>query len=316
MLGHPIPSCARCGRRGGFTLIELLVIIAILAVLIALTAGATIRMISVQQQTNTQQAVDKIQSIMDVAIKTNVDKWKTETIDGTLQEWILTNLTGNDANCVERSRVIYVKLKLRQYYPQTFAEATNPAPLPPLQSYVNYLSPYGITSATTTPYQYQSGACITMALQVGASGFNIDDLGRGGSMATIPVDPAGGPSLPMLIDAWGTPICFSRFPTGCRAVNPQGAKTANQDPLDPKGTLMNGSWPATNRTAYSTLVLQDLAPANQSYYLWPVLGSAGRDRQFGINASTMYNFSPSNAGQESDNIYSKPAGAGQAGAGQ
>ena len=52
-----------------------------------------------------------------------------------------------------RARVMYVKFRLKQEFPTTFAEALNPYPLPPKPTYVAYLNKLGITgsSAATGP---------------------------------------------------------------------------------------------------------------------------------------------------------------------
>jgi type II secretory pathway pseudopilin PulG len=284
--------------RPAFTLIELIVMVAILATLAALAAGAVLRFITVQQQNNTRTALNKIQPIIVNRVSAIKDQGLKEAIPTNTMGIITASMSGNDPNYQARARTIYLKLKVRQMFPETFDEVFNPqVPGMGMQSYVNYLAQYGITAANSAgngtgtaagQYQYQSAVCLAMALQVGVGGggVNMDDIGKGGQLATLPVDPApGSPSAPMLIDAWGTPICYCRYPAGPNRVrNPQGPLTGTNDPLDPIGTLNNGVWGSSQAAStYQAVVLQRLTGQNNtSFNLWPVVVSAGPDKKFGL----------------------------------
>ena len=50
-------------------------------------------------------------------------------------------MAGNDPN---RARVIWVKLRLKQTFPDTFNEALNPVPMPPLPYYQSVLGAAGL----------------------------------------------------------------------------------------------------------------------------------------------------------------------------
>jgi type II secretory pathway pseudopilin PulG len=290
--------------RGAFTMVELMVVITIIIALMALAASAIFKYLATQQASNTQSTLDRVQSQLAKAWSNAVRQANSETIDPAIFSWIQTNLAGSDANATARVRVIYVKLKMRQQFPMNFAEALNvsytnpelagwglpttvsPSPLPALPGYVNYLNSLGITaaavSAQSSPQPYESSACLLMALQRGVSGAgsNASDLTAGGAAGNY-ITPNNG-SLPYLTDAWGRPIYFSRFPTGCPVLNPNGAQKGANDPGDPQGTLNSPAWqlvPASQKL-FSMLALQQLAPGSSppvSYKQAPMVASGGTD---------------------------------------
>lgn len=279
-------------RRGAFTLIELLVVIAIIAALMALSAAAVIKFMGSQQIANTQTTLDKTQAkLTSVWGKVKDDANKSamsELVPGgggiTVKQWIQTNLAGTDVNATNRIRVIYVKLKLRQVFPMNFNEAVNPYPLPPLPAYTAYLGQLGI--AGTLRANYESSACLLMALQRGVSGAGIDstDLTSGGATGSTP-SPNGG-NIIYLTDAWGSPIYFTRVPSGNLLLNPNGPMPGANDPGDPQGYLQMAAWGTTYGPAFSALTLQQLAPGNKSFKLAPMVGSGGMDKTFSANQIT------------------------------
>jgi prepilin-type N-terminal cleavage/methylation domain-containing protein len=294
--------CNRSGRveRGAFTLVELMVVITIMAALAALTASASLKFITVQQTSNTQSTLDRVQSQLAKAWSKVKDDARqapmTEATngpgilalglpynpmtDGTVKDWILKHLSTPDANTSARTRVIYTKLKLMQAFPMSFKEAFNPAPLPPLPAYVTYLNSMGITIATP-PTPYESSACLLMALQRGVSGAGIDpsQLTTGGAAGSFG-------SLPYLTDAWGRPIFFTRAPAGNLYLNPSTpTSVANpypllpwsvqtgipvtcysqpgaNDPGDPQGLLNTGTWGATYGLNFYIVTAQVIAGPN------------------------------------------------------
>src|SRR5207244_2178853 len=88
----------------------------------------------------------------------------------------------------------------------------------------------------------QSSACLLMAISMnrgGAAFLNPDTLGSS-------VTDSDGDGVKEIVDGWGTPLFFFRFPTpsnwptGNLLQNPNTSATATYlDPLDPFGTLAN-----------------------------------------------------------------------------
>lgn len=290
---------SRIARRGGFTLIELMIVITIIVALMALMASAVLKFIQVQQESNTQSTLDRTQSQLGRAWSKVKDAAYKEPIPPTVALWLqsspspATSLAGSDANATGRMRVLYVKLKMRQAFPMNFNEVFNigvPAgyPLLPLPAYATYLAKLGIGGSTAATAPYESSACLLMALQRGVSGAGIDpsQLMSGGAAGSYPA-PLG--NLPYLNDAWGRPIFFTRAPAGSLALNtnpwPSGGQPGANDPGDPQGYLQTPGWasipgsnpptPTPQGALFVALTQQQLAGANSSYKLAPMVASAG-----------------------------------------
>jgi len=283
-------KCSRTTGRGAFTLIELLVVITIIAALAALAASAVLKFIEVQQSNNTQSTLDRAQGELAKAwskVKDDANKASmTELVPGgngqTVKQWIQQNLAGADANATGRTRVLYIKFRLRQAFPMNFNEALNPYPLPPLQGYVSYLSNFNIPGSSGA--SYESSACLLMALSRGVSGavVSAEELTKGGATG---VGPGG---IPYLTDAWGRPIFFTRVPAGSSLLNtnpypgnnnpppfPGGGQQGANDPGDPQGYLQLPNWGTTYGAKFSGLTLQVLASSNCSFKLAPMVASGG-----------------------------------------
>jgi prepilin-type N-terminal cleavage/methylation domain-containing protein len=297
--------------RSGFTLLELLVVLAIIATLVALSAAAIMRFTGVQQISNTRDQLVKLGSIVRDRWKIETNIFRTEPMDTTVKTYMDTTFgtTGNEG----LRRVIWIKLRLRQTFPMTFAEALTPpsglaagTALDPLPVYKNYLmTTYGVTSSTTAPFE--SAACLLMALQRGSSGagFQPDDLGRGSTLNLT----AGSVTIPALVDAWGSPLQFYRWPTGDPILNPGGAQAgAGNDPTDPTGLLESPTWLSANGAAFATVFgytppSATAGGAAQSYRLEPLIVSWGPDGLLGLDTVTATpTVSASGTNDSADNI--------------
>jgi prepilin-type N-terminal cleavage/methylation domain-containing protein len=289
-------------RRSAFTLVELLVVIAILALLTALTVGAVMRVAGTAQSKASKTAVSLVSDVLQKQWKGLVDRAKDEPIPTAIHDKIKTNLAGSDVEAEKRVRVIYIKLKLKQTFPQTFSEILSPGPydLTPLNEYKQQLADWGVNAAPATPAAYESAACLLMALRLGkgdTTGVNQDQLNK---------YAARFGQVEALVDGWGTPLAYCRWPVNCAQLNPNGATTGNNDKEDPSGLLTANNWLTTayrtNFQTYLHTVANRANNAPMTYTLKPIIVSAGPDRTLGLDINNT--LKTSNATAEADNIYS------------
>jgi hypothetical protein len=284
----------------------------IIAILISLSAAAVIRFISVQQVNNTQTTVNKLYSRVNTSYKAYRNKFFAEQIPDPIHSYILANLANPaDPNAEKRARVIYVKMKYKQMFPINFNEALNPTPLPPVPTYQAYLAKLGVTGSTGAAYE--SSACLLMALTQaqGGGGVNAEDLAGGHSVASFGLP--SGQNISAFVDAWGTPLTFSRWPTNCTLLNPNGLPQGGfNDPGDPDGYLANfvNGWLTSSFAANYRAQLHNLptTPVGGglplSYKLVPMIVSAGPDRIMGLDPTTLQDDGTHKA---DDDIYSTTA---------
>jgi prepilin-type N-terminal cleavage/methylation domain-containing protein len=259
--------------RSGFTLAEMLVVILIIGILVTLTAAAVSRFSSTGPALATQSNLDKIRASLDKQWLAVRDGAETELMssNGSFQGQAMNNI-GAAGFGDPRIRPEYVRLKIIQAFPTTFAEALyldpNLMPATPVQpnpvlawpAYQNYLAKYNIlytnpSTWITTPPQVQQAICLLMILQKGPknTGLSTDDLGGSSvlnqfSLATLPANS----TATALVDSWGRPILLTR-------------RYAETPPMIPKAGLMP--------------VWQDKTLA---------LLSAGRDGNYGLNDYTTF----------------------------
>jgi hypothetical protein len=286
---------------------ELLVVIAILAVLASLTASAVIPLINNQRVKNTNILLQKADHHLNTQWSEAV-KSANNTPSSSIPQNIIV-MAGGDS---ERARVIWVKLQLRQQFPQNYAEALAPyadagsgvslAPtdLPPLRYYVSKLQ-----GKTPTGSPAESAACLLLALERPRAGikFNADEaLGAGA------IQDTDGDGLPEIVDGWGNPVVLYRWGTGNAALDGVSRSTRadhlDRDNQDPHKSLMAATWNLAgnpNALRFEALchkISQPNGARPWSYYTQPTIVSAGKDGQFGLDRS----MTPQAGSQ--DNIYS------------
>ena len=127
-------------------------------------------------------------------------------------------------------------------FAEIFQPAQNPPSLPPLTTYVAALKKMGITGAALPPVPAledqpgavcESSVCLLLALQQSRSGlrFSPDSLATGAVATATQHYVAATPKVvqaKQLVDTWGKPLAFYRWPTKNEELNPGKAPTPGQ----------------------------------------------------------------------------------------
>jgi hypothetical protein len=201
-------------------------------------------------------------------------------------------LAGNDP---ERAKVIWIKVRLAEAFPVSYKEM-NPAdpntivntfivspakPKPHLAKYRAMIPGY-----PPLPGLGESSACLLMALNT---------LGTDGGVAVqdqlgYAITDTDGDGVKELIDGWGKPLAFFRFPWNNGALqnaNPAaGGSSRNAkfaDPADTGGTLMNNNWYSSGfRNTFEGYFHPVRNASGNANFVIPVIVSAGPDGKFGL----------------------------------
>ncbi len=295
-------------RRRGFTLVELLVVIAIISILVSLTAVTVFQLIGNQQGNNTKSELSRLETELQKEYRAAADKFQKEPIPppnpsdpnniGNVYYTVIAPpppavgmATVNGQVDQNVARVIWVKFRLKQTFPNNFYEALNPTPMPPLGLYQNQLSLLGYTAANTvSPQQWESSACLVMALGRAEDGAGVkpETLGLNSFIHSFPT-PSGG-TIPALVDGWGQPLAFCRWPCYSPVLNPNSQPLSGDknDPVDPSGLLVSTTWQSTGGYATFQTYCHPV-PAHaagteaMTYRLFPLIASEGPDKVLGLD---------------------------------
>jgi prepilin-type N-terminal cleavage/methylation domain-containing protein len=281
-------------RRSGFTLTELLIVIALGAVLSALTAAATMAVLGRQKITNTEWVLKTLHTAVDQHWRAVIEAAQTEPPSNAAIA--LAAVQGQSSTDDRRVRVIHIKLRLKQEFPMNFTEAfANP-------SYAADLAALGITAGNNPPRiganpgeATEASVCLYLALQKKRKGVSFDVSSLGANTTDgVYKDPRNGPIVvKQFVDGWGTAIRFFRWPTGnaeVDALNPAPSTDVRyqtfRDPLDRDGLLMNTAWWSGAQRGIFENTLHSVSNATgtapQSFFVLPVIASAGPNHQFEI----------------------------------
>jgi prepilin-type N-terminal cleavage/methylation domain-containing protein len=304
-------------RRDAFTLVELLIVISIIALLAALVAGATILYIGQQHENNTKDTIRKVYRELTSQWNQVISDARQDITAGKVPGDVVA-LAGNDT---ARANVIYIKLKLRQQFPMNYTEMLNPAfngiapqEFPTPTEYSNALAKYPLVTPSNPPTPAESGACLLIALTTRSRGgkfFSADHF------TSQEIGDTNGDGAPELIDGWGNPLMFYRWPTlndDMAGIDPD---KKGVDPGDPLGALQaNLSWNTPTSSLCQQFesmchLVRDPSNGNvpKSVYLTTVILSLGPDGKLGIPAVTAGQPDPmrlihGSDPAENDNIYS------------
>jgi hypothetical protein len=255
----------------------MLVVMFIIGLLMALSTAAILRYIDTQKRYNTQSLLKRLQARLDSQVRLVAQKAMKEPIGtgcvgtgsttGTAAVQAASNAIFHIANGnPDKARVIWVKLRLKQAFPNSFTEALNPdsgyfanitsgVSLPPLPTFKAYLNNAGISYSGSTltggipsPNGYvESSACLLLALQQGqgGGGINAEDIGQSFVQDYSYQVSSTNFTVRALVDGWGVPLAFCRSPWGNYAINPSGAPAGTGPPTASAVTTLSSALTAS-----------------------------------------------------------------------
>jgi len=210
----------QAAKRRGFTLIEMLVVIAIIAILASMIIAASMRVIGMQAQKNTNLEVQKLANAIYAQWSAIVEQASNEqtvtTMNGTMSfsQWASQQQPGGD---IRVARLLYINCRLAQQLPQNYQEAMQPPGNLCCDPF--YMLNLGSANMGDSPAM-QSSVCLWLALKNSRNGavFNQDIF----TPQEIVANPSNNQVF-CLVDAWRQPLVFQRMPyANYIQVNPQG----------------------------------------------------------------------------------------------
>ncbi len=217
-------------NRRGFTLIELMFVIAIISLMVALLVGASFRFVASAKETATSTTVTKAGGIISDRVQAFRDHDFHKEVDFMVSRWATAGKTPVLNNAV--AEIFIRKRQFKAMFPQCFAELDDAAK-------TKY---FGTTviPPTNTEYdrKFEPGimlyALLTKGQSYGQQTVGTDTFGG----AEVRNDSATG-NLPCIVDAWGEPLRFYRWPTRLIRCGEQSWKDYNNNgsTADNAGTI-------------------------------------------------------------------------------
>ncbi|MDB5387728.1 MAG: hypothetical protein JWM11_3374 [Planctomycetaceae bacterium] len=182
--------------RPGFTMVELLIVVAIIALLMSILGVAVMSMIGTAKVSATRATIVKVQGLL----QSRIDAVTRNKIDRPyVTSFAASNFNGNLA----RAEAVLNKMRFRASFPQTWSEVpvTLITSLPP-----------GSPMIPTSPAGPQESAEVLYFLLTKANILGYPPEGED-VFSTSEVKDTNNNGWPEIIDAWGQPLRFYRWPT-------------------------------------------------------------------------------------------------------
>ena len=321
--------------RAGFTLIELLVVIAILAVLSAIGVGTYFRVRGSSEVKANETTVAKLSTGLNQQWSAERDTAEKEFKDNTYGN-VITTLTNFAAGDRDRAKALWMHLRMKNTFPQTFLEAMTTTNFTPtgLPTYNTFL-PIRPTFSATDGLKYvtslnlpriepanaadvnepntQAAVLLHLMLtQRAGRGAAFSDEAAGSLTKTVRFKIKDATNVDQIYDfkvysdTFGTPLTYVRWATNPEIdAAPFVKPNQGKDPFDPlKRLSAGGGWtiqPATPVSSAAAGAGFGLAPLNVFNTNWlPTIVCAGANKNWdglNVNAGGLVNVPP-----DTDNI--------------
>jgi len=293
-------------RQAGFTLIELLVVIAILSILAALGSGTYFRIRAAQQVTSTESTLQQVSTGLDRIWSATRDQAEKEFNSGNLPGGnniqTLINYCGG-AGEKERARALWMYLRMKNEFPNTFSEAWTEIKLvdpintsitviklAPKKTFTSKLPPAASCGTTSQANANNQAAALLYLIltEKGTRGetFNTDTVSaRSGTLENV-----NGRRFTVFNDAWGSPLSFARFYWATELQEPPYSRSVttalpSKDPFDIYDKLGAARWTGTRADSARTVIgiQSPFRVQNGSSNNWiPTIISAGANREWDL----------------------------------
>jgi prepilin-type N-terminal cleavage/methylation domain-containing protein len=230
--------------RPGFTMVELLMVTLIVTILLSITVVGLQKATDSQKNRTSKEQVYKLQQSLDSEYNRVVDACRSDQTNKKIPQPVVDYCEGD----INRALAVWMAMKLRQQFPQSFAEAVTPFTAIPGYS----LSPhqaFTVVSGATSNGQAneESGALLYLILATktasggGAMASSADDLGQQRKVTF------GSVPLNTFVDAFGRSVGFNRWEASALVQQPPfvDLKNSNKDPLDPRNLVFG--WANTTK---------------------------------------------------------------------
>ena len=200
--------------RSGFTLMELLIVIMVIAILMALSLSAVFSFIVNAREAATATTISKVNGLLQDRIRSFRQYDFSDSALRLRDAWN-TNNNMDQVMTPELADVLLRKPRFKQAFPQSFTEADRTRLFPGV-AFTYAAGPpvaYTLTSPVTGyDTKYECGIVLYAFLTKGET-FGAPSAGDDAFTGSeIRVGPETN-NLPCLVDAWGEPLRFYRWPT-------------------------------------------------------------------------------------------------------